>query len=223
MAEIKLEALDRPEIGSRPARRLRRQGKVPAIVYGSDLSPIPISVDHHEVEMVLNTEAGTNAIINLEIEGSESVLTMARQVERHPFRNQIRHIDFVKVSLTETVTVSVGVTPIGEAIGVKEGGILSLVRNQVEIETLPTTIPPVIEADVTDLAIGHSLRIGDLPKLEGISYLEDEDRVVVTVTAPTVEVEPTVVEEGVEAEEVEAPVTEVTDTGEAAGEDTGPA
>lgn len=200
MAEITLRAQKGRRPGSRESRRIRRVGKVPAIVYGRGLEPIPVAVDHHDVYVALHTDAGLNVLINLEIDGQEPVLTMAREVDRHPFRDQIRHIDFVKVSLTETVTAEVAIHPVGEAEGVKEGGILSLVRNQVEIEALPTAIPPAIEIDVSDLGIGDALRVEDLPTIEGVGYLDDPDTVVVAVTAPAVaEVEE--VEELAEGEE----------------------
>ncbi len=208
MAEITLRAQKGRRPGSRESRRIRRAGMVPAIVYGRELDPIPVAVDHHDVYVALHTEAGLNVLINLEIDGEEPVLTMAREVDRHPFRNQIRHIDFVKVSLTETVTAEVAIHPVGESAGVKEGGILSLVRNQVEIEALPTSIPPAIEVDVSALEIGDALRVEDLPAIEGVTYLDDPDAVVVTVTAPAVAEE--VVEEveelaeGEEAVEAEA-------------------
>ncbi len=216
MAEITLRAQAGRRPGSRESRRLRRAGLVPAIVYGRDLEPIPVAVDHHDVYVALHTEAGLNVLINLEIEGREPVLTMARELDRHPFRNQIRHIDFVQVSLTETVTTEVAVHPVGEAAGVKEGGILSMVRSLVEIEALPTAIPPAIEVDVSELRIGDALRVADLPEIEGVTYLEDPDEVVVSITAPAVaEVAEVEEEELVEGEEAEAAAE-----GEAAGAET---
>ena len=201
MAEITLRARKGRQPGSRESRRIRRAGMVPAIVYGRELDPIPVTVDHHDVYVALHTEAGLNVLINLEIEGDEPVLTMAREVDRHPFRDQIRHIDFVKVSLTETVTAEVAIHPVGESAGVKEGGILSLVRNQVEIEALPTAIPPAIELDVSSLEIGDALRVEDLPVIEGVTYVDDPDAVVVTVTAPAVAEVVEEVEEELEGEE----------------------
>lgn len=211
MSQVSLRAEAGRTSGSRESRRIRRTGKVPAIVYGKGTDPIPVAVDSHDLHLALHTEAGSNALINLEIEGDKTLLTMARVIERHPFRNEYRHIDFVTISLSDTIHVEVSLEFTGTPVGVRDGGVFSPRRTAVMIETLATAIPQSIELDVSEVGIGESLRVEDLPEIEGVTYLEEPDAVVMSVTTPAAEVEeePEVVEgegllEGEELAEGEA-------------------
>lgn len=168
--------------GSRESRRIRRDGGVPGIVYGRGVDPINITVDHHDL-MAIIQHSGSNAIITLEV-GGETHVTMPKVIERHPYRNAIRHVDFLKISLTETTTAEVTVHLVGEAAGVKEGGVLTHQLTTVTLSALPTAIPGAIELDVTGLGLGDSLRIGDLPQLDGVEYLTDPDEVIASVVVP---------------------------------------
>lgn len=208
MEQVSLRARAGRRPGSRESRRIRREGQVPAVVYGPDVDPIPVAVDSHDLHLALHTEAGTNAIINLEIEKGDTLTTMARVIERHPFRNEYRHIDFVTVDLTKKVHAEVVLHFEGTPVGVIEGGVFSPRRTHVLIEVLPTEIPAFIELDVSEVEIGGSLRIEDLPELDNIVYLEDADAVVMSVTVPAAEIEEPEPEElelveGEEPEEVE--------------------
>lgn len=206
MSQVSLRAQSGRSPGSRESRRIRRQGLVPAIVYGSGLDPIPVSVDAHDLHVALHTDAGSNAIINLEVEGGDTLTTMARVIERHPFRNEYRHIDFVTVDLTQTVNAEVAIDFEGTPVGVRGGGVFSPRRTHVIIEVLPTEIPGSIQLDVSEVEIGGSLRIADLPEIEGITYTEDPEAVIMSVTTPAAEIveEPEEVEG--ELEEGEEPV-----------------
>jgi large subunit ribosomal protein L25 len=188
MPEVSLRAQTGRSTGSRESRRVRKTGSVPAIVYGKGTEPVSIAVDAHDLHVVLHTEAGANALINLEIEGGATLLTMARVIERHPFRNEYRHIDFVTVSLDEIVTAEVAIHFEGSPIGVANGGVFSPQRTHVVIEALPTAIPSAIVLDVSDVEIGDSLRIADLPMIEGVTYTEDPEAVVMSVTTLAAEV-----------------------------------
>jgi large subunit ribosomal protein L25 len=188
MPEVSLRAQTGRSTGSRESRRVRKTGSVPAIVYGKGTEPVSIAVDAHDLHVVLHTEAGANALINLEIEGGATLLTMARVIERHPFRNEYRHIDFVTVSLDEIVTAEVAIHFEGTPIGVVNGGVFSPQRTHVVIEALPTAIPSAIVLDVSDVEIGDSLRIADLPVIEGVTYAEDPEAVVMSVTTLAAEV-----------------------------------
>jgi len=203
MPEVSLRAQTGRSTGSRDSRRVRKTGDVPAIVYGKGTEPVSIAVNAHDLHVVLHTEAGANALINLEIEGGATLLTMARVIERHPFRNEYRHIDFVTVSLDEIVTAEVAIHFEGSPIGVKDGGVFSPQRTHVVIEALPNAIPSAIVLDVSEVEIGDSLRISDLPVIEGVTYTEDPDAVVMSVTTMAAEevVEPEVELEG-EGEEL---------------------
>lgn len=218
--QITLRAETGRATGSRESRRLRRAGSVPAIVYGKDREPLPIAVNRRELRAALTTEAGTNALINLDT-GSDTILTPPRVVETHPFRTEIRHVDFVTVSLTDRVQAEIPVHFVGEPVGVRSGGVLSTPRTTVQIEAPVVSIPTGVDLDISELEIGDALRVGDLPPIEGVLYLEDPEYTVVSVTVPAAEVEEPVEEEleGVEGEEGE----EAEEGGEAAeaSEDSG--
>lgn len=181
--QITLRADTGRATGSRESRRLRREGSVPAIVYGKDRDPLPIAVNRRELRAALTTEAGTNALINLDV-GGDTILTLPRVVETHPFRTEIRHVDFVTVSLTDRVHAEIPVHFVGTPAGVELGGVLSTPRTTVQIEAPVTDIPTGVDLDITALGIGDALRIGDLPSIEGVDYLEDPEYTVVSVTVP---------------------------------------
>jgi large subunit ribosomal protein L25 len=207
--EVTLRAETGREPGSRSSRRLRRSGMVPAVIYGRNVDPIAVAVDAHDLYVALHTDAGANALINLETEGADAQLTMAREVQRHPVRGVITHVDFVKISLTEKTQVEVTIEIIGESVGVKEGGIVETIRSSIHVEALPTEIPQSIIVDISELAVGDTLRIGDLPAIEGVEYLGDDDDPVVTVVTPAAAEAEAVeeeegAEEGVEGEDAEA-------------------
>jgi len=201
MSEVTLRAETGRATGSRESRRLRKTGRVPAIVYGKSTDPITVAVDAHDLHMALHTEAGSNALINLDIEGQDVVLTMARVIERHPFRNEYRHVDFVTVSLDETIHAEVVIHFEGTPLGVIEGGVFSPSKTHVVVETLATSIPSGIELDISAVEVGGALRIADLPRIDGVLYIEDPETVLMSVTAPAVEIEEE--PEELEGEEIE--------------------
>ncbi len=198
MEQVTLSAEKRSERGSRPARRLRRQGRVPATLYGRGAEAVSVSVDARQLYGALHTDAGLNVVIDLKVDGDD-YLTVAREVQRHPVRNDIIHLDFVKISLTEKIEAEVVLEPIGTPYGVREsGGVLETVRNFVTIEALPTEIPPSVTVDISALGIGDSLSVGDLAPIEGVDIIDDPETTLYTVVAPRIEVE--VVEEVPEEE-----------------------
>ncbi len=219
--EITLQADAGRAIGSAASRRLRRQGMVPAIVYGQGADPLAVAVSRRELVAALSTEAGVNALIRLEVDG-DTHLTLARQIQRHPVRGEISHADFIKVSLEEKVEAEVNVTFVGIPHGVAEGdGIVEAINPAVAIEALVTDIPNHIELDISQLEIGDVLRVSDLPALPGVEYLDDPDDPIVTVSLPTPEEIPEVeeeLEEGEELEEVEGEEGEAAATDEPADE-----
>lgn len=200
MAQVTLRASAGRTPGSRESRRVRRTGNIPAVVYGHGTESRPISVDAHDLHLALHTEAGANALINLEIDGEKALLTLARVIEKHPFRSEYRHIDFLAISLDEKLTAEVAIHFEGTPSGVLEGGVFSPRRTSVEVLTLASSIPDFVTLDVSEVELGGSLRIGDLPVLEGVEYTEDADSVVMSVTAPAAEIVEEV--EGVEGVEM---------------------
>jgi large subunit ribosomal protein L25 len=191
MEQETLVAQKRTTSGSRPARRMRRDGRVPAVVYGSDLETTSISVDSRELGATLHTEAGLNALINVVVEGGGEVLAVAREIQRDPVRGDITHLDLIQVSLDIEIEAEVTIEYVGVPAGVREeGGFVEAIETSVVLLALPTAIPASIEVDITELGIGDSLKVEDLPVIEGVTYTTDEDRPLVTVLLPSIEEEP---------------------------------
>jgi large subunit ribosomal protein L25 len=205
MQQLTLRAEQRAETGSAPARRLRRTGRVPAVVYGRDLPTKVVTVDAHDLTLTFHTDAGYNAVINLEIEGEkENILTVAREIQRHPVRGDIAHLDFIKISLTEVIEAEVVLEFTGIPLGVRaDGGIFEVIRSTIMVSALPTAVPNSITADVTDLEIGSTRKLEDLDEIEGVAFLDDPDTPLASVQAPRLEVEE---EEEVELDEEGEPI-----------------
>jgi large subunit ribosomal protein L25 len=191
MDQVTLRAEPRTEFGSRVGRRLRRAGSVPAVVYGRGLEPINVAVDRRELYAALHTEAGSNALINLEVSGTKKpYLTVAREVQRHPVRGEIAHLDFISISLTEEIDAEVAVEYVGVPIGVKrDAGIIETIRVSVNISALPLDIPGHITIDISDMEVNQTKRVADLPVLKGVRYLDDPETDLVQVIIPRVVVE----------------------------------
>lgn len=201
MAEqVTVVAFPRPGTGKGAARQLRRNGRVPAVAYGGDLESTPISVDALDLYHALHTDAGLNAIIRLEIDGS-SHLTLAREIQRHPVRRQITHVDFVMIDQYRKVTVDVPVALTGESPGVAEGGVADQALFAVRIEVLPLEVPDQFQLDISDMQIGDVKRLTDLDLPPDVDLHDDPERAVVSISAPTVEEEPEAAEEEVEEPE----------------------
>lgn len=192
MDQVTLRVRPRAVFGTRPSRRLRRDGFVPAIVYGTNTETQSITVDGRELYSALHTEAGRNALINVEIEEGDTVLTVAREVQRHPVRGDVIHLDLIEISLDVTIEAEVAVEYVGTPIGVREdGGFVEAIAMTVNIAALPTDIPSSIVVNIEEMYTGDTLKRADLPEIEGVEYLDDEDRPLVTVLLPRVEEEPT--------------------------------
>jgi large subunit ribosomal protein L25 len=184
MSEVTLRAETGRATGTRPSRRLRRRGKVPATLYGHDTDAVSVAVDARELWTALSTDAGINAVIRLRV-GRETHTSLARQLQRHPTRGDIIHLDFVKIALTDRVDAVVHVELIGDPVGVTEdGGIVETVANTVNVHTLVTAIPESIQIDISDLRAGQSVRVAELPALDGVDYLDDPDQPIVTISLP---------------------------------------
>jgi len=201
MQQETLRAQTRVASGTRPARRLRRENRVPAVVYGRGLETISISIDSRELYAALHTEAGFNALIDLEVEGREAVLSVAREVQRDPVRREITHLDFIKVSLDVEIEAEVALEYLGTPIGVREeAGFVETVAATVMIQALPTAIPTVIQLNIDDLDIGDTLKASDLPEIEGVTYLVEADQPLVTVLLPAAVIAEEEEEEALEGE-----------------------
>lgn len=184
MSEVILRAETGRATGTRPSRRLRRQGMVPGTLYGHGAEAVSIAVDARELRNVLATEAGINAVIRLGV-GEEVHTSLARQLQRHPTRGDIIHLDFVRIALTDRVDAVVLIELTGDPIGVQaDGGIIETVSNTVNVHTLVTSIPESIQVDISGLRVGDSVRVSDLPAFDGLEYLDDPDQPIVIISLP---------------------------------------
>jgi large subunit ribosomal protein L25 len=183
-----LEAQPREAGTKNDARRVRRGGKIPAVVYGAGKDSASISVDPRVVTRILNSETGHNTIFDLTMDG-EKTKAMIVDWQYEPIKGNLLHIDLKRIALDKVLTVSVPIFLIGEAAGVKqEGGILEQMLREVEIECLPGDIPSHIDADVSQLTFGKVLRVSDLPHSAKLRFLSDENQPVAHVTSVKEEV-----------------------------------
>src|ERR671935_983900 len=203
---IRLEVKDRESRGSAEARRLRRQGLVPGVLYGRGKTPHAFCVEQRELRRALSGPAGTHAILDVVLEGQKAEHhAILKAVQQDPLRGGVTHIDLHEVRLDQPIQAQVSVQLVGEPRGVTEGGVLSQVSRDVRVEGLPMSIPEHLELDVTGMGIGDTMRLADLTPPDGITFLDDPEEVVLaTVTLPTQIVEPEPEEEELE-EGVEVP------------------
>jgi len=208
---FRLEVREREQLGSSATRRLRREGFVPGVLYGRGKKPHAFCVHELELRRVLTGAHGLHTILNVVLAGQKTTHpSILKDYQQDPVRGRIGHVDLQEVRLDQPIQAQVVVDLMGEPAGVKEGGVLSQVNREVNVEALPLEVPDRIELDVSALAIGDSLRVADLAPLEGVTYLDDpEETVLATVTLPTREEEPEEVlaegEEGDVPEGEEAP------------------
>jgi large subunit ribosomal protein L25 len=194
MATVSLSATSRAKLGKGHARKLRQTGEVPAVIYGHSREPQSLSLNTRDIEKLLTQIAGTTTVVDLTIDG-KTAKTLIREIQRHPFKRQVLHIDFQELVAGEKVTLSIPIRFHGTATGVREGGgILEEVMHQVHLRADPMTIPDHIDVDVSALTIGHSIHIRELSLPEGAEVLDDEDSTVCLVSAPRAIVEETPVE-----------------------------
>ena len=202
MEEVALAADAGRPTGSAAARRLRASGKVPAVLYGHGIEPQPLAVDGRDLRHALNGEAGLNALLNLQVDG-QSHLALARQLQRDPVRGTVAHVDFVIVRRDEIVSAEVPVHLVGEAEQVhRADGLVEQQLFSLTVHAIPADIPAAIEADISGLAIGDAIRVGDLRLPPGVTTDIDPEEPVVAGQASRVAAEI----EAVEAEAVEGAV-----------------
>jgi len=217
MAEVKLTAEPREGVGKGAARKIRAAGKVPGVLYGPAVEPMRLAVDALQLWHALHTDAGTNVLINLAVDG-DTFLTMPREVQRDIVRGTLLHVDFLRIRRDVAIQVDVPVFLVGESVGVKEGGVVEHHLWELRVECLPTQVPESIEADISALAVGDSLHVSDLSIPQHITLLTPSEETLVSVVPPPVlEVEEVAPEEEEgELPEGEVPEGEAPPEGEAA-------
>jgi large subunit ribosomal protein L25 len=217
---IKLQVKERESRGSADARRLRREGFIPGVLYGRGKEPQTICVPERDLRRVLTGQGGLHAILDVVVEGRQTThASILKDYQQDPIRGHISHIDLQEVRLDQPIQASVNVQLVGEPAGAKEGGVLSQVQREINVEALPMEIPEHIDLDVSGMAIGDTLRLADLAPMDGVTYLDNpEETVLATVTLPTRVEEPEeVTEEGEELPEGEVPEGEEAPEGAAEG------
>jgi large subunit ribosomal protein L25 len=196
MPEVTLTAETGREIGSSSTRRLRAQGKIPGVVYGHGSDPIPVAVVGREFQVAMSGEAGLNTLLSLEV-GSNSFLTLARDIQHHPFKNVVTHVDFLIVSADELISAEVTINLVGEPVEVQHGdGIVDQQLFTLAIKAKPADIPTSVELDISELTIGAALHVSDITIPRGVELETDPEATVVAGQPPRVQ---TTAEEDAEA------------------------
>lgn len=188
MAEIKLKATTGRETGTGPSKRIRAEGSIPGVVYGLGADPVSVVVEWRPLRAALTTEAGLNALIDLDVDG-DVALTIVKELQRHPIKGNVLHIDFLRVSADAEITVDVPIVLDGEAEAVeREGGTVDHVMFTLAINAKPADIPNDLTVDISALALGDTIRVGDLSLPKGVTTdVDAEEPVVTTQIAAAVE------------------------------------
>ena len=198
---MKLSAEVKSQVGKGVNRRLRKQGRVPAILYGKHQSPIPMSLNQLEVEKVLAV-GGAGKLITLDINGlnvkDNQTLVMFKEIQRNALTGKLDHMDLYSVTRGEKITIVLPIVFIGDAKEKEKGGTLQFVTREVTIQCLPRNIPESIEVDISSIEMGASIFMGDIKLPETVKLLDDPEKVVASIVTVRAEVEEPVGEEGVE-------------------------
>ena len=181
--ETKLTAERRSDAGKGVARKLRAAGKIPAVLYGQGVDTTPLTVDSRELTHLLHGSAGSNVLVDLVVDGEEH-LAIPREIQRDHIHSRFVHVDFLAVSRTQTITVSVPVHETGEAVGVKEGGVVEHHLREVQIECLPQDVPDELVIDITDVELGEMVHVSDLQTPAGVTILTNPDDAILSVITP---------------------------------------
>lgn len=191
-AEIVITVEKRPEQGRGSARRMRRVGQIPAVLYGGDRPPVSISVDEHSLRELLKQEAGENTIFLLKLEGTkEDRRAMIREIQKDPISGHFLHIDFIRITAGQKVHVRIPVELTGDCLGVRQGGRVDFVSRELAVEILPGEMFDKFSVDVSTLDVGHHVSVADLQSVlpPSARFLEDPHRMVVVIEAPRAEAE----------------------------------
>jgi large subunit ribosomal protein L25 len=219
MADATLAAQRRSAYGKGAAGRTRREGLVPAVVYGLGAENVPVTVPSRELGHMLASAAGANTLFTLKLDGTDQ-LALARQIQRHPVKGTLLHVDFVRVRADQTIQADVPVHLTGDAEGVGRGGVLEQFLYTVSVEAKPADVPNSLEIDISALEIGDAAHVRDLSVPSGVVIMNEADDVLAQISAPRVAEEEVAAVEGEAAEGEGAPGAEGAG-GEGGGESAG--
>lgn len=186
MASYKLAAELRGGVGSSAVNRLRRGGQVPAVIYSPERPPVTLQINSPALDKAIQS---TSSLIDLEVEGQKRPV-LVKEVQRHPVKQDVLHVDFYEVSMDREIETTVSITLVGEENRADDEGVINQVMRELTVACLPMAIPEVYEVDISELGIGDSIYVEQLPALEGVRIIEDPDELIVSITMPTIEEEP---------------------------------
>ncbi|MFO7716609.1 50S ribosomal protein L25/general stress protein Ctc [Desulfosarcina sp.] len=185
---MNLNANLRESVGNGPSRVLRRDAKVPAILYGPKTDPVKLSIDKLELEPIFKSGAVAQKLLKLQIDGIDGTRNvMIKEMQKHPVSHQLLHLDLYEVSMDQKIKVMVPVVVTGKSVGVEQGGMLQIIRRELEVFCLPGRIPEKITIDVTDLDVGDSFHVEDLPLEEDVEVAADVNFTILTILSPKAE------------------------------------
>lgn len=202
MATVQLDSKVRTQTGKGASRRLRTEGRLPAIFYGPEAEPIMLSIDYLQLKKVLKGKSAESIIVDLQIDSngrSQPKKVMIKELQRDPVTRDYLHVDFFEISMGKEIEAVIPIQLINTPLGVTKGGLLQHIRRELSVSCLPKDLLEKIDIDVSGLDIGDSLHIRDITLPAGLNSTDDDDLTIATVVAPTITAEP----EEVEAEEVE--------------------
>lgn len=192
---FKIKTEKRDVFGKNASRRLRREGMIPAILYGGDASNVPLTLRKQDVFMILRSDTGENTVFQVSFD-SEIRDVMIKELQKDPVTDEILHVDFVHIAMDKVIRVSVPVMSVGEAVGVKaEGGFIDFITREVEVECFPKDIPEHIEIDISSLHLRQSFKVEDIILPEGVKLITSSDTILVMIEVPVKEEEKEVKEE----------------------------
>jgi large subunit ribosomal protein L25 len=213
MPDTKLSAELRSDKGSRPAGRLRREGRLPGVVYGLGEDSVPVTVNAHQLGTILSSKSGANTLITLQLDGKEQ-LALARQIQRDAVKGVLVHVDFIRVRADQTIQAEIRIDLQGDAEGLSQGGMLEQMMHTLTVEGKPGQLPNEIAHDVTALEVGDQLHVKDLTVPAGITIVNDPDDLIATISLPRgLEEEEAAAAEGEEGEGVEGAEGEAAEGG----------
>jgi len=189
MKQITLSAIKREKTGKEISKKLRKQGLIPAIVYGPRFQPLPIAVKFNELESILIKHKGETLLFNLELTDGEpsKIQAILKDYQTHPITDKIIHIDFLAIHEEETITLDIPLEFLGKPVGISKGGVLEILLHELTIECLPSNIPDKIYIDISNLDVGDVLHVKDIKVPEGVKVINDPEETVLTIVAEAVE------------------------------------
>jgi large subunit ribosomal protein L25 len=218
---VKLVVSERTTLGSAESRRLRRQGLIPGVLYGRE-KPVAIAIGERDLRAALTGASGSHAVLDVTVDGGSAHSAILKEFQRDKVRGTITHVDFQEVRLDQPIQTSIVITLVGDPVGVREGGILTQVTTEIAIEALPLEIPQGgLEADVSELGVGESLRLSQVTVPENVRLLDDPEEVVIASVQLAREELPEELEEGAEEAEEGAEPEAAAETAEPAAESGG--